>query len=1020
MSVWKAACYRDDALQNLAGALSPVDLDCEFIYSLCDFRVEDPGDFPLPAGIGPGNLRKQVEGKPELLLQLIERRPERFGYPHALALRLKTLPPARFGVHGVYKFVAENWGTFTGPAEKTELQQAFFDQIFAYGYAASYRTGAEAIAKSRSVRKSLERFVERPYRAIRDLVSVGSGASRDRYRRATRNANFDRVPLPEIEHNVPTWLRSWRLYWYRSVLLAVPPREHCTYVFTRDDIDRIERFTLGLAWCGYYLAEYSDQDQDLRSRLVRAYGAVLAIIKKALDSISKDDANKLCRAFDVALWMYCAEVATDVDDGALRRQEEKARKEGLSSLVDLPALLAIARGFKLREALEILQIYKAFPQPDFDYFGAAARQMELYTRQRPYGEDAETENTGPYEDLWRYFILTLIRAYHKRHGICPGRVKDGVEHRRWHDSYPHLPPEKVPLEGVDDLDLANSFRYAAHGSDILDLIQDKAICPEQVSSLKDASALRDLPVEDKNYLMSVLNAPSPISLLDLHGTEPFDDVKAEDKPEAKKPNGRWFFEAGTTRRLLHSEYELSVAEYAKCTVGCMSGKSTREKVAAMNYICELQHGPDFSPYRPLLVSFDLDKFSPSLEMDYHERSDLIMATLFGKPHLKRASDVFQKGNVHYIKRRVHHVFPKQGRDFEGFSGRKNTIYHCAVMGYTVRRLRMLGLIPEGGRFASLIDDGLLRLHVPKDGYKERVQKILQVIEEVYQMANLYISWDKTFVSEHFCVFLNEFYYKGTPVTPGIRSFLKITSRADSLCPSFPDDLAKLESTARGAIAAGAPAHLTYGAYSFHVLDLVHKWGKGTVKLSDRLALAMFLPVALGGFGASSVAALSGSIAGPPLVEGIGNMRAIAVRFRGLAPTINAMINVQMRQLTEDEKLRAPMAVRRQGRTLKTTRARQVLERRLTHMLDTPVIRALLGDVRVRQDDAALHALVHKATLPVEALELVRDSSLATAISDLAAKFLRTRTAFKLVRPRAFFRATIANFTEARALLREWA
>jgi len=1019
MSVWKAACYRDDALQAVASSLNVADLDCPFVYSLCDFTVEDHGDHALPSGIHRGPLRDQLLGRPERVAAILERRPVRGGYPHAYAALLRTLPPARFGVHGVYRFVRANWNAFTDPRPNANLNPTFFDSLFAYGYAASLRTGAEAVDKARTVRKSLQDYVEGPYQAIRDLVGVGVRGAGRQYRAACRYADSSGDAYPRLEDKLPAWLQRYDVYWYRSVLFVVSLQDDCTYVLTRDDIDRIERLTLGLAWSGYYLAEYSDRDADLRARLKAAFSEVRDVIKDSLGRVTKDGANSLCRAYDVVLWQYCAELSSDISTGARDRQAEKVHREKLGSFVDVGKLLRIAQRFKMREGLEILQIYKAFPQPDFDYFGAAHRQQELYSRDRPWGTAAETPNTGRYEDLWQYFEYTLIRAYHQKHGVCPGVIKEGVEHRRWHDSYPYIPPEKIPVEQVGDIDYANTFRYAAHGTDILDLVHDKAICPTTIGDLKTASDVRAAPIEDKNYLMSVLTSPEPIVLPDLYDRPKFDDVKAEDKPEAKKPNGRWFYEAHTDRRLVQSEYELSVAEYAKSTQGCMSGKSTRDKIAAMNYICELQHGADLSPMRPLLVSFDLDKFSPSLQMDVHRRGDAILARAFGMPHLANASDIYTRGNIHYVKRNVHHTFPKPGRDFEGFGGRKNTVYHCAVMGYCVRRLRALGLVQTGGRFASLIDDGLLKVFLPRDGYEASVSQVLTVIEEVYTMANLYISWDKTFVSEHFSVFLNEFNYKGTPITPGVRSFLKVTNRADSVCPSFGEDLGKLDSTCRGAIAAGAPAHVTYGAYCYHVMDLYRKWGKGATTFSARLALAAFMPVALGGFGVNSVASLSGSIMGPSLVEGIGNVRAIAVRFKQLVPAINKMVNQPMRPMSDDEKLRAPTAVRRLGRCLKASRARQVLERKLVHMLDTPVIRALLGDVSVRQDDAAISALVDTCDVPIEAIEIIRDSTVGAAIANLAAKFLRARTAFKLVKPSAFYRATLANMTEAQALIREW-
>jgi hypothetical protein len=131
--------------------------------------------------------------------------------------------------------------------------------------------------------------------------------------------------------------------------------------------------------------------------------------------------------------------------------------------------------------------------------------------------------------------------------------------------------------------MRNTFRYSVHGTDILEMVKDKAICPENVNDLRNGQDLLRAPIETKNQLMDILNRDKEVYLPDINddADNVFDDVKAEDKPEAKKPAGRWFFEAGTNRRLIQSEYEASVAEYGKTTSGCMAGKSTRDKISAM-------------------------------------------------------------------------------------------------------------------------------------------------------------------------------------------------------------------------------------------------------------------------------------------------------------------------------------------------------------------------------------------------------------------------------------------------------
>jgi len=1021
MSVWKTSCYRDDALQQVCNLIPESDYDCPFVHSLCDFEVEDPGTFELPAGLVAGNLKEQVEHNPAVLRGIIDRSGRKDPNNEVFARLVRTLGPTKFGIHGVYKFVSRFWSVFHEPGKLDANQGDFFDHLYNFGYAASYRTGQEAVEKSKSVKESLCKYVVGANKAIRDLIKIGSRASGPVHRRNVNFARFNDEAFPELEKDIPSWLRYYKVYWWKSILIITDPFDGTSYTFLRDDINRIERLVMGLAWSGFYLAEYTDTDRDLRHRLVTAFDSISEIVHSCLSKVSKSDANRVCRAFDVALWLYTARISDDVNHSAINEQLGKIRNEQLSRIVDQSALVGIASGFRLREALELLQIYKAFPQPDFDYFGAAKRQVDLYSVQKPFGDAVADNDTGTVDDLFLYFDFTLIRSYHQRHGVCPGSIRDGAAQKNWHRSYPHISPDKIPFSQVGDINMNNTFNYNAHGSDILDLIKDKAICPLSVANVSCASDLAKMEVQEKNQLMDILNRPNETYLPDLHRQmeTAFYDVKAEDKPEAKKPFGRWFQEAFSNPRLVQSEYEVSVAEYAKTTTGCLAGKSHRDKVGAMNFVTELPHIGTEVFTRPFMISFDLEKFSPTFGMDYHERMDARFSEVFGQPHLRHASNIFKKGKVHYIKRKIHHSFDKMGRDFEGFAGRKNTIFHCTVMGYCVSRLRALGLIREGGRFVSLIDDGLLRINVDVDGYDAKVARILQVIEKVYKMANLYISWDKTFVSSHFAVFLNEFYYDGTPITPGIRSFLKMTNMSDAICPTIRDDLSMLESTARGAITSGAPGNVTYGGYAFHVMDSFRKWSNNSTTFRGTLPIAAFAPVNLGGFGILSVGGLSGSVAGPQLVEGIGNLRSIAVRFRKLVPAVNRIVNQPMANISPNERFRAPLAVKRLARTLKVTRGKQVIERRLANMIDTPVIRSLIGSVSARHVDAISDSLTHSGRVPGEMLLSVYESSVQAAISNISAKFIRARTAMRLVPTKAFFRAHIANMTEAKALVDEW-
>ncbi len=206
-------------------------------------------------------------------------------------------------------------------------------------------------------------------------------------------------------------------------------------------------------------------------------------------------------------------------------------------------------------------------------------------------------------------------------------------------------------------------------------------------------------------------------------------------------------EAHTEARLLQSEYEENVHKYVEHAPGYMAGKTFNDTIKLTNHLYEAQK--PMATTVPVYLSFDLKKFSPGMPIENHKFLDGLFADAFGVPSLNEAHMIFTNGKMHYVKNNVRSRVDKPGRDFEGFAGKKFTFFHVGVMGYTVNRMRALNLVVGYGRFATLTDDGLLRVDVEVDRYQETVHAILRVVDEVYKMWGLEISWDKTFVSSYF-------------------------------------------------------------------------------------------------------------------------------------------------------------------------------------------------------------------------------------------------------------------------------
>ena len=235
-------------------------------------------------------------------------------------------------------------------------------------------------------------------------------------------------------------------------------------------------------------------------------------------------------------------------------------------------------------------MYKSLPAPDFCPYTMMQKQINMYDNESRPKYGVETDNTGPFADAQKYQKWMLLYCYWKRHKICPGKIHDGDidPNRSWTCKYPYIDPHEVPFREVEKVNMTGEFVYNSYGKDYLHAVKDKAICPTHASEMTNAQDLGLLGVEEKNQLLDVLTREDYIDTNDLKQNREhiFYDVKLEDKPEAKKPDGRMFMEAHTDARILQSEYEENVHTYAEFAPGYMAGKSFNDTIKLTNHIYE--------------------------------------------------------------------------------------------------------------------------------------------------------------------------------------------------------------------------------------------------------------------------------------------------------------------------------------------------------------------------------------------------------------------------------------------------
>jgi len=989
---------------------------------MCNFTIEEFGKHECPDKIRPGNLRDHYRNGlcNPAVLAVHPSHP----LPQPLDLISPSLPPAKIGLEGVYHYISSFEDEIFGPETYDEqrfripAELEFFKTIYALGCTASYHSPKDFYLRSVSSAKYLAQTIATAHFHLKQLWKLKVADKDRKYRRELREAKtFGKKPVP-IPERISAIHRKAKCYTVAGSLIICPQNRNYCYVFNQNDLNRLESIIIGFAtarFTPFQEGRYEEADVKKYANAITKYQQ---IVIDAMGRVNGVQAQSLCRALDVVYHIHLADLSSDIDRRAIQKQWDKWKDEKLEQIIPAEDLLRLVRRDRLplQIGLQVLIQYKALPQPDFDYFGAAFRQEELYAKRRKHALESHACEGHQFEELLCYHKWLMLIAYSEAHNRLPGHIRDSALVKGWHQQYPHLKPERIPFLEVNDIDFNGDFSWIERTTDVIDLLKDKAICPKHVKSIKDSVDMRTTAVHHKNYLMNWACNENAVDLSKMSRETAFYDLKAEDKAEAKKPNGRWFFEAHTDARMLQSQYEESVAFYAEKCPGSVNGVSIATKLTKMAQVARTL--PLDGPMTQLLISFDIDKFSPTLLPTVHMRLDEQWAEAFGVPDLLHSHKIFTEGTVHYIKGRIHHRFPKTGADFEGFAGRKLTFYHCAVMGYCIRTLRQANVVTDAAAFACLIDDGALRLKIPRAKLVEKKDIIIAHLENVYNLACLFISWDKTYISSSLMTFLNEVKIEGRSITPFVKSLLKINAKSDKFNPSLVDDLQQLESTCRGAVGSGAPLMLVYSIYCFWVCDLMKKWGPEGEdrKFELQNAWICFAPISIGGLGLTTPLILGGAISHISFIECLGNLKSIAVRFPHLNPQIEILLNSEIEPNTYHVSAYDPLRVKSYATTLRVTRMQKLVEKYFKRKVRNPVLVALLE--RVQRDDANLveNLLISGAQLPVEVRASLAEMEPARAIETLVSKFLNSNVARQICPRYSLNRVSYAQRSEAKVVL----
>jgi hypothetical protein len=320
----------------------------------------------------------------------------------------------------------------------------------------------------------------------------------------------------------------------------------------------------------------------------------------------------------------------------------------------------------------------------------------------------------------------------------------------------------------------------------------------------------------------------------------------------------------------------------------------------------------------------------------------------------------------------------------------------------------------------LIDDGLLRLKLVHLKTSDEWKTVVNIIEKIYMGVGLKISWDKTFVSQVLCQYLNRVFYDGVEVTPGAKAYMRIGLPTDTAIPNMADDIASLSGSTRGAIKSGSDHRLAYLCYSFEVYLMIRRWSgyKLDLKKSALLPFMAFVPVGLGGLGISTLVGLSTNESYVSINTGLANMKLICHRFPKYAPIANLILNAGVRSMSDETLLRAPFSLRTKYRCLNTRRFANAAKEHVISQAVNPFLKSIVKAYKDGYDDFAVMTIASQKVVNELQRQKLEKMSMTTFLDKLIGKLQTSDTAAKVIGPYRCAAITLVNKSEAKVLLTE--
>lgn len=616
----------------------------------------------------------------------------------------------------------------------------------------------------------------------------------------------------------------------------------------------------------------------------------VSILRMTLDAIGNSrghNADKVAQAFHKArAFLQMKLFNNEMKDSEVVALDE-FQKKGLQNIIDLGAFEDNFVGVPKARWLELLNVYKWIPPPDYDSTYAFTELQACHMNSRPSGLDANASTRM--QTLWNLIVkerkLNIATAYRKMNGEWPvdlDIIRDG-------------PTE----ESLDKWTPKNLFPYYSYGKDVTGQIKDRttvlAKMSEEISS--------KMKPRDKNFLLWYLEHRDAIDTKEdaqklLNGTLDEDNyVRVAYKGESHKPGSRLFFMAPPRQRILLGELEGNLSRLARYYPASLQGMDALTRADKLSHLFNVNdmssilgvHGESTC----YVVTFDLSKFStkfsPSVLKDLHQ----FWADVFSYEPINAMLKIGSYSTILHTTNGLVMHYQNKGADLEGFRGRMMTLFHADLISAACRLAKAKGYIVGKAISAVFIDDGAVRIAAKGSGAqaKQNALKFLQCMQEVYEAAGQENHPNKTVVSHSGGELLAEQYLHGLKLKCPIKAGMRLYPRYDNPASCITEEFDSLFATIQGSIRDGCSWVVAYRRYAEAFCKSIFRWNREMNSNMSNLQFAFKIvtPKSFGGFGFPTLQALTSTTAYNITIEGLGILNYAARSQASYEPLVRAIL-----------------------------------------------------------------------------------------------------------------------------------